>query len=427
MKVLVVSHNVFSETNNMGKTMKDFLSFFDPDDLAQLYVQAEVPTVKICKRYFRITDKDVLSSVLSRKAHYHIYKEQDIALKQRNNRVDVGIEAKAHQFGRKRTPLIYILRNTMWSIGVWKSKSLENWIEDFKPEVIFFASGDYVFSYKIVHWIAQKYKIPVIIWCCDDHYIGKKNTLSPLYWWNRKFLLKWAHKVSNCAGHMITICDKMKDDYGKLFHLPISILRISSSKNEYKLKSSERKGIVYAGNLGVNRFQPLLELGKQLKQAHIAGYELIDVYSGERNEEVLAQLTEDNGIRFHGAVPAEQIPIILGSAKYLLHVEAFDEKSIRRTSYSLSTKIGESLQSGACVIAYGPAEIASMEYLRLNQVAKFIEKPAEIIDIIEELDQDKVQYDSYVEKAINLACKLHSKQRNDEKLKEIFETVCDKN
>ena len=64
--VLVISHNVFSASGNMGKTMENLLGGVDPAHLAQLYFHSEVPTRRCCLRYFRITDRDVLRSRLSR-------------------------------------------------------------------------------------------------------------------------------------------------------------------------------------------------------------------------------------------------------------------------------------------------------------------------------------------------------------------------
>lgn len=57
-KVLVVSHNVFSTTSNMGKTMVAFFNSWDRENIAQLYFHTEVPNSDICKKFFRITDFD---------------------------------------------------------------------------------------------------------------------------------------------------------------------------------------------------------------------------------------------------------------------------------------------------------------------------------------------------------------------------------
>ena len=145
-KVLIISHNVFSASGNMGKTMADLFSGIPAENLAQLYFHSEVPTLKMCKNYFRITDRNILKSVISRKPGYRIYREDDICETRETSRTDSGMTAKVYQYSRKRTPLIYFARNMMWKLGVWNSVALHKWIEEFSPDVIFFASGDYSFA-----------------------------------------------------------------------------------------------------------------------------------------------------------------------------------------------------------------------------------------------------------------------------------------
>lgn len=419
-RVLVISHTVFSKTGNMGKTMADMLSCVAPDHLAQIYFHSEVPTVSCCRRYFRITDRDILKSLVRRKPVFRVFGETDIRHDRKTSRTDTGLTARIYQFARRRTPLIYGMRNLIWSLGVWDSEALDGWIREFQPDVIFFASGDYSFAYKIVCRLAQRYELPVVMWCCDDYYLGKKKTRSPLYHYVHADRVKWAKKTGSLCSHIITICDKMKRDYPALFDAPIDVIRISAEENPDRLPAEQRQGIVYAGNLGVNRIVPLLELGRALKASGRPGYDRIDVYSGERDPKKLEQLTEKNGIRFHGAVPSEQIPKILGSTKFLLHLEASDERSVLRTRYSLSTKIGESLQSGACILAHGPEDLSSMEYLAENQAAVFVRQPEDAAGIVEKLLSEQILYDSCVENAVLLARKAHNKQKNDELMLQIL-------
>ena len=68
MRVLVVSHNVFSKTSNMGKTLSSYFNAIDSEDLAQFYIHSEVPTSDICKNYYRVTDKEAIKSIFTRKS-----------------------------------------------------------------------------------------------------------------------------------------------------------------------------------------------------------------------------------------------------------------------------------------------------------------------------------------------------------------------
>ena len=63
MRILVVSHNVFSETENMGKTLVSYFKDFGQENLAQFYIHSEIPTSDICNNYYRVTDKEMINSV----------------------------------------------------------------------------------------------------------------------------------------------------------------------------------------------------------------------------------------------------------------------------------------------------------------------------------------------------------------------------
>lgn len=96
--VLVISHNVFSASGNMGKTMENLLGGVDPAHLAQLYFHSEVPTRRCCLRYFRITDRDVLRSRLSRRQVGRSYGADDIDETRTVSRTDRGLEAVSTSF-----------------------------------------------------------------------------------------------------------------------------------------------------------------------------------------------------------------------------------------------------------------------------------------------------------------------------------------
>lgn len=418
--ILVISHNVLSKTTAMGKTLSSILSCVPAENLAQLYFHSEIPTIDQCQNYFCIKDQDVLLSIFKRQIKPTIYGKEDIQTDRRSPRTDRGFVSKIYQFSRRRTPLIYNMRNLMWKIGKWDTVQLRKWLDDFQPNLIFFASGDYSFSYQIAYSISTRLNIPILMWCCDDFYFSQRyeNTVGGKYC--HRDLMRWVKRISERLESVVVIGEKMKHDYATLFPVPIYVIRISATQNFEARPYDERSRIVYIGGLGVNRISPLIELGQQLKDANISGYEWIDVYSNDKNAKTLNQLTEENGIRFHGSVPAEDVPTLLGSAKFILHVEAFDENAIERTRYSLSTKIGESLQSGACIIAYGPKEIESIQYLSKNHAAVVLHGADEIGSAVIKLNSSPGMYKEYIHRARRLAEENHNKKKNDTIMSEIL-------
>lgn len=420
LRVLVVSHNVFSASGNMGKTMMRMLAGISPENLAQVYFHQEIPTRACCLRYFRITDSDVLRSVFTRRARFRIFSSCDIDESASQSRTDTGNLAKVYQFSRRRTPMIYFLRDTMWRLGKWKTRALKDWARAFAPDVIFFAAGDYAFSYRVALYLSGLLRVPITMWCADDYFIAPQQSRSLLRRLHCRRLRKLAKRVTERSKSVITISDPMQRDYAQLFGFPVQTIRISSDANPAALPRAQREGISYVGNLGIDRITPLIELGRALKAAQLPGFETICVYSGERNPATLAQITEDNGLTFCGRLTEQGVERVLGASKFLILVESFDRSAIRRTKYSLSTKVAESLRSGACIIAYGPDEIASIEYLRRHKAACILNSAAEFPEVVRRLCTAADEYDAYIQCAQSLAEQFHSAKTNENCIEKIL-------
>ena len=425
LRVLVISHNVFSSSGNMGKTMMHMLAGIPANNVAQIYFHQEIPTRKCCLHYFRITDSNMLHSIFTRRAEFKVFEESDIDESATRCRTDTGNLAKIYQFSRRRTPLIYFLRDTMWKFGKWKTKALLEWVRAFAPNVIFLAAGDYAFPYRVAIYLADVLHIPIVMCCADDFYIEPVHNGSFLRRIQCKRLAKLAGRAIRQSGTIVTISDMMQRDYASLFQIPTKTIRISSEENRYELPTDSRSGIVYVGNLGINRITPLVELGRALKAAQVSGFETIRVYSGERNPAILQQINENNGLTYCGCVSGQEVERILGASKFIIFTEAFDKKSICRTKYSLSTKIAESLRSGACILAYGPPEIASIDYLNQYHAAYILKEAEELPDVIRHLCTVHEEYDGYTGRARSLAERLHNAKVNEGCLREIFTETID--
>ena len=208
MKILVVSHNVFSKTSNMGKTLASYFYGIDSADIAQFYIHSEIPTDDICKNYYRITDKDAIKSILTRKSGV-VLDENDIRTDVSDSRTDTGNTAKLYQKARSRSPLIYFARNLWWSMGAWKTKKLRVWLDEFDPDVVFFASGDYAFMYKIALWMAKYKNIPLVVSCMDDYYFYNKNEKRFGGKILHRSFMKQVKKTMEYASCIYPICEKM--------------------------------------------------------------------------------------------------------------------------------------------------------------------------------------------------------------------------
>jgi len=419
MRLLIISHNVFSLTENMGKTLLGYFENWESDKLAQLYFHSEVPVTEKCFKYYNITDTDALKSILLRTKCGRSFGINDIKSDLKTSRTDSGVKAKLYQKARKRTPLIYLLRNSIWNLSNWNNKKLNNWIDEFKPEAVFFASGDYSFSYKIALKIAKKRNIPLYISCMDDYYFYNINHKSILGKLQHRLFMNYVKRTIDYSKCIFTICDKMTKDYSIYFkkpcytiHNPYSI-SVSSEKKENK--------IVYLGNLGYNRHIQLVSIGQALKKAQLPNIPShIDVYSSESQPEILKDLTIENGVVFHGSVSSKEVEKIIKSSLLVIHTESFDNDIRERVKYSVSTKIADCLASGACILAYGPSDVASIEYLIDNNAAFVITRQEDLEKgIIKILSDEQLRLD-ITNNAKNLACKNHWKSKDKDMIYEVI-------
>ena len=62
--------------------------------------------------------------------------------------------------------------------------------------------------------------------------------------------------------------------------------------------------------------------------------EYINVYSTECRDEILKDLTEENGVRFCGGISADEVLEVMGKSMAVIHTESFDEDTKKTVAYS---------------------------------------------------------------------------------------------
>lgn len=406
MNVLIISHNVFSATESMGKTLSSYFGGFAPDELAQFYIHAQIPTTDICRRYYRLTDAEAIKSLFGIPCG-RAFGEADIQPQRITSRIDRGAAAALYQRARKRTPIIYLARNLWWSLAHWNTRKFRQWLDEFQPECVFFASGDYAFLYEIARKIAESRKIPLYISCMDDYYFYNKNRNSVLGRWQHRRFLQTVKRTVSYASKLFCICDKMSGDYAGWFRKPCVTVHTPATIS-VPLQSEKQQKISYLGNLGYQRDQQLIAIGRSLKTLGLQP-DHIDVYSAETRREILDGMTEENGIVFHGPVCADEVLRIMGESLAVIHTESFNESTRQSVRYSVSTKIADSLASGTCIFAYGPEEIASIDYLKKSGAAVCCTNPEELTQQLRELLLRPGLRSEAVQRALALAAENHAK------------------
>ena len=423
VRVLIISHNAFSETNNLGKTLLNYFRDFSSEELAQFYIQDNYPeNIGICNNYYRFTDRDALKSLFGINTR-HSFKTSDLKNVTAVNH-DPAIES-IRQYGRRRNVLVYFLRNIIWRLANWNTEELYEWLNAFDPDVILFMSGDYKFMYKITLTIQKVLNKPLVVWCGDDHYIYNRNESSFFGRLQHKHFFKTVKKVMEKASCLFTVSDLMRDDYQKLFNK--TCFTLHTGAEERKISAADNNGkIAYFGNLGYKRGESLLDIGRALRSLGLKGSEEINVYSGEKNPDNLKGFTSENGIKFHGEISSSEVADRMAECIMIIHAESFDNKIQKMIKYSVSTKIADSLLNGPCLLAYGPEGLASIDYLKKNKAAFVITRQEDLKAGLREILTNAPLRSEIISNARNLAKMNHDAAVTTENVRKWLKMAIDR-
>lgn len=355
--VLVISNNPLSNVQNNGKTLASLVNRFDPQHIYQIYFSSEYPDYNLAN-YLRINEQLLLKSIIHRNESWETVESIEHA----NVTYNPGSSFK-------KIELVRLLRELIWATKKWKNKKLVEWLQSFSPDYIVFLAGDTLFSYSICEYVSTFYSLKPIVMITDD-YICRK-TYSIIANIRRRLILKKMRKMVLGSAKLITISDKMKAKYEKLFCTDSFVFR-NVDDASYKLPAKHSNDclgerIIYAGGLHLNRWKTLAKCSEaifEINKINCTNF-FIEIYTAQKVDGRIRKKIEKNGTAIiKGAVPKEQLFELYNSSGCLLIVESFDKGSVYSTMYSFSTKISEYLSCGKCVIAIGPQNIGSMEYLQ---------------------------------------------------------------
>jgi hypothetical protein len=255
------------------------------------------------------------------------------------------------------------------------SNYIKKEVDKFNPEVIYTIMGN-IRLIRFTNCLANRYNIPVIPHFMDD-WISTTYTGSSWYIMPRKYLKHYLNKLLKNTKTGLCISNKMCNEYKQRYNINfIPLMNAINSKNCNPLRFNNicnQDEIVYAyfGGLHLNRWKTLLELSKVIDsiKKDINKPIYIKVYTSEDNIKKYSDKLAYNNIILNKSVEHKEVMQIMINSDFLVHIESFEPSVIQFTKLSISTKIPEYLASGIPIIAIGPSNIASIEYLINNNCA----------------------------------------------------------
>ncbi|MCL2810877.1 MAG: hypothetical protein FWD25_03195 [Clostridia bacterium] len=375
-RVLILSHNALSDTQNNGKTLTSFFANWPREKLAQLYLSIDLPSFTICDRFFQCTDMQMLRSLLTGAPAGAAVRQ--VQGPSSGSRWVQRIWPLLQWALNRHYPLPEYLRDLLWRSGRWRSPALLQWLDAFAPEAVFFQGSNYPFAYDIALWICQRYGIKLLMQLTDD-YTYVAHPILPMAWvFRRRYLERFKAGLAR-AQAVYAIGPAMQAEYARRFdcdHIRVAANCVTLTDIAPEPEAAPLR-LLYAGSLHTGRWRVLREIGLALLTLRQEGYEaVLEIYTPRPLPQRLhKKLTLEPVTAVCGSLTPQQLAKEMGKANVLVMVESFRRAARKVTRLSLSTKIPEYMAAGRCILAVGPADISSMAYLRQQDAAVLVEKP----------------------------------------------------
>ncbi len=424
IRVLIITSMPWRDDNNIGNSYSNiFAGVKDKIEFAHIYCRSGMPQNSICHRYFQIDESKLFLNIKNRKniLGKAFYLE---------NPQNTDIEEFSPTYNRMRImrwEIFFLARNILWSLADWKNKQLDNFVEEFEPDVMFGTLTYMPNINQMMIYISRKYNLPLFIYSWDDVYSLKQFSLSPIYWIRRFSQRKWIRKSVKQADKLYAITELMQKEYSKYFEKPFELLYKGYSYQKEVFipkKIHDPIKFVFMGNLGAGRWKTLAKMAKELDRINRNKRKvLLNIYTlSPLSKKMKDKLCIGNTSRIMPVVPNDMVMKVLQGADILVHIEPLSLKNRLFYRLSFSTKLVDYFKAGKCIIGFGK-NTASLKYIEDNQCGIVINHPSELKKkLVTLIDNSKI-ITEYSKRAWLCGFKNHQIEPIQEKLISDFLSV----
>lgn len=417
-RILVISHNPFSEISNNGKTLEAIFSKFNKEELSQLYFVDLALDPNFATSYFFVSDQGVVKSIFGKTIVNEHGKRTQVVEDISEQPVKVS---KVMQLLRKNAMKLAIMRDALWHmVRPLDSQLFKNWIASFNPNFVFFVGSNQTFSHAMTRDIAKSLNVKFGVFFTDDEIIYpiKKGFLEKA---QHKRSLRDHYKTVKESSVCFTIGDMMTEEYERFFKKPFySIMNLVDTKNPIIQQTDNDKFVVsYFGGLHLDRWKKLVEFGKEIDPSKF----IFQVFTPDTVSDTILDSFINANITYKGGVKDQELRDEIGKSDALIHVESDNPIYKSLTKLSVSTKIPEYLNTNKLVIAYGPDDIASIKLIKDNNVGLVITKKEQIKSTLDSILAEPSIIQSFSERGRSFVSAKFDIEKNSQEFKNIIEKV----
>lgn len=404
-KVLVVGINPWIDNTGIN-TLINFFDGWNKNSLAHIYTKPQLPNTHICDKFFRISEPQVVKSLINRKVI-----PGDVV--QNTAPHDTNQESSTI-YKKKHSDILTLTREFVWLLGKWKTKNLDNFIENFDADVLFFPVYSSVYMNRLQNYIRKRTNKPVVLYVSDDNYSYKSISKSPISYFLRFWLRSQEKKLFKSASEIMVISPKQKEEYDKLFNKECKILTkgIDFSEISYEEKPLNNPiKMVYTGKLIIGRWISLARIADALGKINKEETKIeLDIYTTDTLTPEQQTALNRNGCSVKGALRLDEVQAVQKNADILVFVESLEKKFKYTARLSFSTKITDYLKNGKCIFAIGDKEIAPIDYFNRYDSAITATTYAEIEEKLNILVENPELIADYSKKAYDCGVTHHNSE-----------------
>ncbi len=427
MRVVIVSNSVWSNENSFGNSFTNIFEGIEDLEIANVACKMGKPDSNIVSRSFQITEKSLIKNLLKGTPSG---KEIPPKTQEEQKEIKDDLEEKtAKYYKMHKNQLTMWARALIWKICRWKTPELIEFLDDFKPEMVFIPIYYSHYIHDINFFIMKRYNIPCVGYISDDNYSLRQFSLSPLYWLDRFMVRPKIARVFKKCDTVYVISEIQRREYAKLFGDKFKVLTkcgdFSDEKLPALLEHNEPIKFLYTGNLSCGRADSLAALSRAINKVNNGELKFkLDIYSNTPiSEKEKNELDFHEGCSMNLPISFNEVIKLQSEADVLVHVEGFKWKDRLTVHQSFSTKIVDYLMRRKCIMAIGKDDCASISYFIDNDAGLVCQSEEEIENSLRKILENKAILDEYADKAWNSGKKNHSAQKTKADLKSDLDRV----
>lgn len=422
-RLLIISPSNFNSLSGGGITFTNLFRGWPRERIAVITNDPIPPTKDICEKFYFLSSRELPWSFpfsLPRRFGLQEKLENTLKTAKGSPRKETREVKKsiASTIIRKILPSFQRIIGDEIPTNARLSQELKEWISQFSPELIYTILGNLPYL-NLVRTISGELKLPYVIHMMDDwpQVMYRRGILGPVRREKMQRDLKnIIENAAGCLGICQSMCDAYETRYGRKFSPFANALESEKwrQKGRMEWKAGKPFKIFYGGALMENsQLKSVFDVAEVIPQLRSENLDMefhihAPFYAANRYRR---ELEENAGVKVFDIPETMDIESIFSNADLLLLPVNFDEESVNYIRYSMPTKIPAYMFSGTPTLAYGPDEVASIEYAKQWAYCVTERNKEKLFEAIKKLVTDEKLRETLGKESQNLAEKRHDRAK----------------